>query len=67
MVLNSDSNTAKYAAVPVLPELGGKLKMTMATLRWARSERRKSTNLPTRADNMAVRSVQVNMSCCLCC
>ena len=38
----------------------------MATLRLARSERRRSTNLPTRIASMAVRSVQVNMSSVLC-
>ena len=48
--------------MPVLPALGGKLKSTAATLRSARSLRRRSTSLPTRAASASARSVQVCMS-----
>ena len=63
IVLNSDSNTDRNAAVPVLPALGGKLKITAATLRCARSARRRSISLPTRAASMSARSMQLCMSC----
>jgi hypothetical protein len=62
IVLNSDSNTDRNAAVPVAPAFGGKLNTTAATLRCARSERRRSTSLPTRAASASARSTQLCMS-----
>ena len=61
-VLNTDSKTLKCAAVPMRPALGGKLKITKATLRSCFTVLRIAINLVTRAASMAVRSMQVNMS-----
>ena len=58
----NDSNTDRWAAVPVLPALGGKLNRTMPTLRSAREARRIATSLPTRAASMVARSGQECMS-----
>ncbi len=60
--LCSDSKTDRNAAVPVLPAFGGKLKTTAARRRSARSLRRRSTSLPTRAASASARSEQVCMS-----
>ena len=64
-VCHNDSKTAKKAAVPILPALGGKLNNTIATLRSLRSLRFKATILLTRAANMMARSGQECMSCAL--
>ena len=61
-MLKSDWNTDKYAAVPTLPALGGKLNSTMASLRSARGLSRSRTRRSTRAVSISVRSMQVNMS-----
>ena len=46
----------------MLPAFGGKLKMTMATLRAANSLRRSAISLSTRAASISARSGQVCMS-----
>ena len=46
----------------MLPALGGKLNTTSASLRWARSLRRKATILLTRAASMLARSGHDAMS-----
>ena len=52
-VLCSDSNTDRYAAVPVLPALGGKLNSTIAILRSARGVWRSVTRRSSRAASAA--------------
>jgi hypothetical protein len=57
-----DSNTARCAADPVAPELGGKLKMVMAMRRSARAARRRAISLATLPASAAARSGSPRMA-----